>query len=155
VTQLESVALRFAYLFQPFISIEDWASVFAENDNHLRELPHPDQNRINLIRNALTAALDFDYSELTASEAQRKCMSTVFVCLWRLSDRRCTHFLGHVSDVRSQARRKVERFLIKIFPDLELDDGNKVDPAGNNVKDLQYRYSFLYEDQNSKCNNNN
>jgi len=81
-------------------------------------------------------------------------MSTVFVCLWRLSDQYCTPFLGHVSDVRSQARRKFER-LIKIFPDLELDDGNKVDSAGNNVKDLLYRCSFLCEDQNWECNNNN
>jgi hypothetical protein len=81
MTQLESAALRFAYLFQPFISTEDGAYVFAVNDDHLRELPDRDQNRINLIRDALTAALGFDYSELTASEAQRKCVSTVFVSL--------------------------------------------------------------------------
>jgi hypothetical protein len=103
----------------------------------------------------LCAVLGFDYSELAALEAQRKCMSTVYVCLWRLFAQCSTHFLGHVSDVRSQARRRVECLLIKIFPDLELDDGDKIDSTGNNVKDLLYRYSFLYEDQNSECNNNN
>jgi hypothetical protein len=55
--------------------------------------------------------------------------------------------------VRSQARRRVGPLLIKIFPDLELD-GNKIDSAGDKAKDLLYRYSFLYEDQNSECNNN-